>query len=337
MRHTSFAAGILPHSLALVAAAGLFAAARPAAAADAQFVAFDEVFTIVQKGDGGLEPYHHLIKPGAMEPANWVTPVNLSKGTAYLYVEVMKKPSARKTILTMCFDGDREAYGCIDTDSYTAVGNFTTMSPMAEGGKFWNYKAIKWTSKRGEYHIVVKDPGLGGTPGGQPATDFTPTTVRLALTVVPPGGTYVPPTGGGSSDAGAPPEADAGAGTGGSSGNSTGGSSGSGTGGASDSTGTGGSSGSTSSGGSSGSSTGGSSGSTGGSSGSSSTGGRSGGSSSEGSGGSSSAGTGGSSSSSSGSAPAASGCSVAPHGGGASWLLLAGALAAILRRRAPRR
>src|SRR3954465_7139754 len=69
----------------------LLATARPAAAAD-QLVAFDETFTIVQQGDGGLEPYPHRIDPKPTEPASWVTPVNYSKGTAYLYLEVLKKP-----------------------------------------------------------------------------------------------------------------------------------------------------------------------------------------------------------------------------------------------------
>jgi hypothetical protein len=60
--------------------------------------------------------------------------------------------------------------------------------------------------------IVVKDPALGGTPGGKPPTDFTPTMVRLVLTVVPPGGTYVAPTKGGSvptADGGSAPAVDA--------------------------------------------------------------------------------------------------------------------------------
>jgi hypothetical protein len=102
----------------------------------------------------------------------------------------MTKPSARSTIVTICFDGDKAGYGCTDTEPYTTTGVHETMRAMTST---WQYGAIAWSKPRSEYHLVIKDPGLGGTPGGKPATDFVPTMMRIVMTVVPPGGTYTPP------------------------------------------------------------------------------------------------------------------------------------------------
>ena len=319
----------------------VFLASGPALAQ--QLVTFDQVITITQQGNGA-GAFHYLIKPAATEPASWTTPVDYSKGTAHVHLEVMEKPSKRNTTLTICFDGNLEGYGCITTPAYTDVGTHDSMHVLPSAT--WQYNKIAWSKRRQEYHLVVKDPALGGTPGGRPASDYTPTKMRVAMTVVPAGGTYTPPPGAASPavDGGAAPDAAPGgdtmAGTGGTSGAGTGGSTGaggSGTGGSGtgatggSSSNTGGSSAGGGTAGSGGSSTGGSGIGTGGTS---NTGG------SNSSGGSTGSGTGGSTGGSSpprmnpppssnppttsGGGSASGGCSVAPTGGGASnWLLLA--------------
>ena len=315
-----------------------------------QLVTFDQVVTITQAGNGA-GAFHYLIKPAASEPASWTTPVDYSKGTAYVHMEVMEKPSQRNTTMTICFDGNLEGYGCITTPGYTAVGTHDSMHVLPTAT--WQYNKIAWNRRRQEYHLVVKDPALGGTPGGRPATDYVPTKMRIVMTVVPPGGTYTPPMGTGSpaSDAGA---TDAGAtggrdgatardamsGTGGSAGSGSGGSGGSGSGGSSGAGGTGpatggsgGSTGGAGGGGSGGSATG----SGGFSGGSGASGSGAGGSSGTTGGGGAGAGAGGSGSTPPRTRPpAAGGCSVATvHGnGGRPWLLLAAALIpGLLRRR----
>jgi MYXO-CTERM domain-containing protein len=326
----------------------VFLASGPALAQ--QLVTFDQVITITQQGNGS-GAFHYTIKPAATEPASWTSPVDYSKGTAYVHMNVMEKPSKRNTTLTICFDGNLEGYGCITTPAYTDVGIRDSKHVLPSAT--WQYNQIAWNRRRQEYHLVVKDPALGGTPGGRPATDYTPTKMRVVMTVVPVGGTYTPPPGAASPsvDGGAAPDAatggDAMAGTGGSSGSGTGGSTGaggSGTGGS----GTGATGGSASStGGSAGGGTGGSGASSGGSSGTGTGGsGNAGGSSA--SGGSTGSGTGGSTGGAapprtnpppSGNPPptntggASGGCSVAPTGGASSWLLLAVvAIPALLRR-----
>ena len=186
----------------------LLAAPVPALAQE-QLVAFDIVYDAVEY-DGTVqgEKFHHLARPAPTEPASWVTPVPYYKGTVYIHQEVMTKPSARNTIITICFDGDKAGYGCIDTKTYTTTGVHETVAPITST---WQYGAIDWAKRRSEYHLVLKDPGLGGTPGGKPVSDFVPSRMRIVMTIVPPGGKYTPPPPlGDSGDGGAAPT-DAGA------------------------------------------------------------------------------------------------------------------------------
>jgi MYXO-CTERM domain-containing protein len=258
----------------LLALSVLLGAAAPAVAADPQLVAFDETYVQELNGNVPGETFHHGIKPAPTEPASWVTPINYSKGTAYLYMEVLEKPSKRNTLLTVCFDGPKEGYGCFDTKTYTDVGAYETKVTMG-GGSWYQYSKIAWNQRRDDYHLVVKDPALGGTQGGKPASDYVPTKLRVVLTIVPPGGTYTPPAkgmgmagdggaepgdGGGApdggasggedaatmkADAGSKPSggADAAAGSGGHGGGGAGGSGAGGSGGGEDEGGAGGSSG----------------------------------------------------------------------------------------------
>jgi MYXO-CTERM domain-containing protein len=179
------------------------------AVAQQQLVAFDIVYTATENGNIPGEKFHWKVLPSPSEPASWTTPIDYSKGTIYIHQEVMTKPSARSTQVTICFDGEKAGYGCTETNNYTTTGVHETMKAMTST---WQYGAIAWGKRRGEYHLVIKDPGLGGTPGGKPASDFVPTTMRIVMTIVPPGGTYTPPPamGGSMTDAGTAPAADAG-------------------------------------------------------------------------------------------------------------------------------
>jgi hypothetical protein len=327
---------------AMIGTAAIGLSASPAAAAD-QLVAFDETYVQELNGNVQGETFHHGIVPKPTEPASWTTPVNYAKGTAYLYMEVLEKPSKRNTLLTVCFDGPKEGYGCFDTKSYTDVGAYETKVTMG-GADWYQYGKVAWGQRRDDYHLVIKDPALNGTQGGKPATDYVPTKLRVVLTIVPPGGTYTPPAKGqgmGGADAGAGDAAgaggagpaDAGSAAGGSSGGNAGGAAGGGAAGGSAGSGAGGSGGGGNAGsasaGSSGSSSGGNSGSGGGAGKAGSTGGGAG----------NSAGTAGSAGNS-GSSPVddepTPSCNVGGRGQSGTalpWLLLAGAAAFVRRRR----
>jgi MYXO-CTERM domain-containing protein len=174
----------------------------PSAALAQQMVVFDEVYTAVEKEPGGSS-FHHSVKPSPSQPANWVSPVDYSKGTVYIHQEVMTKPSMRTTQIDICFDGDLAGYGCINTAAYTTTGVHETVKPLTS---MWQYDKVAWTRKRTVFHLVIKDPALGGTPGGKPASDYVPSTMRIVLTIVPPGGAYVPPTPAAAVDGGGAPE-----------------------------------------------------------------------------------------------------------------------------------
>jgi hypothetical protein len=317
-------------TLAALAVTAAALSARPAAAKT--LLVFDETYTAIKAEPGGAGAFHHSVKPLADQPANWTSPVDYSKGTVFIHLEVMSKPSARPTFIDVCFDGDLSGYGCVSTLPYTDVGVHDTPS-----GTWWNRDKIGWTKKRTVFHLVIKDPAHDGTPGGSPEAEFVPSKLRIVLSIVPPGETYEPPTGTGTADAGgggtmdAAVDAGAPADAAGSNGGGASGSGGAtGSGGAAGEAGAGGSS---ASGGASGGGLGGGPGNDnpkGGSSGGS--GGKS------GSGGATSQpGTGGSSSSSDGDSPSSGGCAVVDLGAQAPALppLLLGllALAALAVRR----
>jgi MYXO-CTERM domain-containing protein len=254
------------HRFPLAFAAGLFgvlAVAPQTASAQAQLVALDETYTALERGNITFATFHHKVNPSNREPASWLAPIDYSKGTAHIRLEVFDKPSAKPTTLTICFDGDLEAYGCLTSNAWSATGVHEMTKPVTGA---WQHDKIQWGKRRTEYHLIIKD-GSGRAP--TPVADFVPSKLRVTMTIVPPGGTYVPPvnqqpaTDGGAGDARADgggdarndargdggdaaetgASGDASAGTGGGPGGGSGGSSGGGTGGSSGSAGTGGTSG----------------------------------------------------------------------------------------------
>jgi MYXO-CTERM domain-containing protein len=182
----------------------LLAATLPLAAQAQQTVAFDKVYQAT-----GSNNFHFDVKPAPDQPASWVSPVDYSKGTVYIHQEVFTKPSNRDTVVDICFDGDLAGYGCIDTLPYKTTGVHETMKPL-NANTMYQYGKVAWTKKRTLFQLVIKDPALGGTPGGKPATDFVPSDMRIVLTVVAPGGTYTPPAPMSPVDGGEAPPADAG-------------------------------------------------------------------------------------------------------------------------------
>ncbi|HEX3698324.1 MAG TPA: hypothetical protein VH374_23330 [Polyangia bacterium] len=169
-----------------------------------QIVAFDVTYTA---STTTTKDAHFDVKPRADQPADWTSPINYSTGTVYIHQEVTSKPSAQDTMVDICFDGDLEGYGCIGTDFYTTTGAHETVEKMST---MWQYNKVAWNKKRTLFQLIVKD--RGNHNGGLPVSDFMPTTMRIVLTVVPTGGTYVPPASSTGGDGGV--VADAGGGIG---------------------------------------------------------------------------------------------------------------------------
>jgi MYXO-CTERM domain-containing protein len=172
--------------------------------AQAQMVAIDVTY---EANSMTTHEAHYDVKPMANQPANWRSPVDYAGGTVYIYLEVMTKPSALDTMIDVCFDGDKEGYGCIGTDLYKDVGVHETTAKLST---MWQYNKVAWTQKRSLFQLVIKDKN--NTNGGNPKTAFLPTKLHMVLTIVPPGGTYTPPVAKpGGPDAGATTSPDAGA------------------------------------------------------------------------------------------------------------------------------
>jgi hypothetical protein len=314
---------------AIVAVAGL---AAPSARAD-QFTFFDFTY---EATTANTHDAHYDVRTGLTQPSSWKTPIDYTAGTIYIEQEVLTKPSMEPTQVDVCFLTG--GYGCLNTKLYTTTGRNTTVAPTKE---FWQFGSINWGGKIPLVQLIVKDKNNAN--GGRPVTSFMPTKMRIALTAVAAGSTYVPPQG-----FSAAPAADAGAGAGGTDAAVDGDSGGEG--GATGSAGAAGTGGmrGTGSGGAEGGGAGGAGGSggaaNGGASGAGTGGAQTGGAGSGGSNGNAGA-TGGASGSSGGSsgsgapspttggAATAAGCSYGGSGGRAPWAALALALTALLKRR----
>jgi hypothetical protein len=167
---------------------GLLLLAPGAALAQGQLLVFDVSY---EANSMTTHNAHYDVKPLPDQPANWKSPIDYTAGTAYMHLEVMTKPSDLPTQIDVCFDGDLAGYGCISTDLYTTTGVHETVAKLST---MWQFDKVAWTKKRTLYQLVIKDKN--NVNGGNPPTAFLPTKVRMVFTIVPPGGTYVPPTAG---------------------------------------------------------------------------------------------------------------------------------------------
>ena len=203
-----------------LAAAAVVSLWSGAALAD-QFVVVDSTW----EHTPDLADSHYRVAPLAGSPTDWRKPVDYASGTAHVHLEVSTKPTDTPTKFQVCFEAT-PTYACTDqSPTYTTVGVVDWETPFS---KFWSPAgtSVDWAKGTNKIAIILKD-----TKNGKPSADnvgavtaalYTPTKVRMVVTIVAPGSTYVPPppaevdAGTGDSDAGA-----GGAGGGGSS--STGG------------------------------------------------------------------------------------------------------------------
>lgn len=237
-------AAVLGAALSLVSSAAL---------AD-QFVVLDE--TWVHTPD--LPDSHYRVLPAAGTPDNWVSPVDYSQGSAWVYLEVHTKPTDQPTKFQVCFEAT-PTYACTaQSPTYTTTGTYEWETKFSD---FWSPPGefVDWTQGDNKIACILKDT-MNNKPsadnvGADVAALYTPTEVRMVVTIVAPGSTYTPPTPTGQGGSGGMSMT----GSGGSGG--TGGTGGAGGGGATGGAGNGGAAGSQSTGGASTGGTGGTGGS----------------------------------------------------------------------------
>ena len=149
---------------------------------------------------------HYVINPLAGTPSNWVSPIDYSRGTAVVRLEVFTKPTTIPTRFQICFDGS-PSYACTDqAPAYTTPGVYTWTTPFTS---FFQYSQVNWSLGTRQIALILKDTSNGKPApenvGATESAKYMPTRLRVTVTLVSPGGTYVPPA----TDAGVP-TADAG-------------------------------------------------------------------------------------------------------------------------------
>lgn len=158
-----------------------------------QIVVLDETWV-----HGPDMPDSHFRKePIVGTPTDWVSPVDYSQGTAWVYLEVHSKPTEQETRFQVCFEAT-PTYACTaQSPIYTTVGTYEWATPFAE---FWSPpgEMVDWTLGVNKLACILKDT-MNGKPsadnvGPETAALYMPTEVRMVVTIVSPGGVYVPPT-----------------------------------------------------------------------------------------------------------------------------------------------
>lgn len=161
-----------------------------------QFTPVDVTYTHTTARDS-----HHFVKPAAGTPANWASPIDYSKGTLHIHLEVMSKPTEAISLIDLCFLGT-PGYACLETVKYTRPGVYENSRAMTSA---YFAGRVDWTRGIGNIALILKDDKNNN--GGRPTSNYLPSNVRVVMTIVSPGGTYVPPPGVTPvSDAGAAPD-----------------------------------------------------------------------------------------------------------------------------------
>jgi hypothetical protein len=161
------------------------------AQAQHQFVVAEATYTATTQN---TMDSHFFVMPAAGTPANWRAPTDYASGTAHARVEVLEKPSTRKTLYNICFEGTPTAACMGYSPVYTAPGVLDFSFAFST---FYQYSAVDWTKGINRVALILKDEN-GNKMQGDAA--FYPTKIHVTITIVAPDATYVPPTFG--SDAG---------------------------------------------------------------------------------------------------------------------------------------
>jgi MYXO-CTERM domain-containing protein len=177
----------------LAPAAALLLSTWSGVASADQVVVFDQTWVHTPE----LPDSHYRQPPAEGTPENWVSPVDYSQGSAWVYLEVHTKPTAQETKFQVCFEAT-PTYACTaQSPTYTDVGTYEWETPFSG---FWSPEGeyVDWTQGVNNIANILKD-----TENGKPSEDnvgpevaalYTPTEVRLVVTLVAAGSVYEPPT-----------------------------------------------------------------------------------------------------------------------------------------------
>jgi hypothetical protein len=168
--------------LSLVAISIVSAAAR----AD-QVVVADVTYT---HSADNTDDSHYRIDPKMGSPADWSSPVDFTKGSVHILVEVKTKPGATPTKFQVCFEGD-PTYACTDqSPTYTETGEQEWNSPFS---RFWvpANATMNWKNGIDKIALILKD--TNNMPREE--ADYLPTELRVEIALLTQGETYTPTSG----------------------------------------------------------------------------------------------------------------------------------------------
>jgi MYXO-CTERM domain-containing protein len=150
-----------------------------------QFVVTDVSYT--HSGETTSDSHYH-VDPAAGTPSNWQSPINYGTGSAHVRLEVKTKPGATPTKFQICFEST-PGYACTNqSPTYTTTGTYEWTTPfsafyLGEGGVNWNEGVDKVA-------LILKDT-MNNKPQGNPM--YVPTDLRVVVTIISPGASFVPP------------------------------------------------------------------------------------------------------------------------------------------------
>lgn len=155
---------------------------------------------------------HLIVEPLPETPASLRAPIDYASGTAHVRLEVLTKPSEAPTRYQVCFNAS-PTYACTDqAPPYTTAGVYTWATPF---DRFWQGDLPDWSRGLGSTISLILKDTMNRKPapenvGADVSALYMPTRLRVTVTLVSPGSTYVPPDATIDEDAGAIDE-DAGA------------------------------------------------------------------------------------------------------------------------------
>jgi hypothetical protein len=177
-----------------LSAAALAAASLGARAANAeQFVIADATYT--HSGQTTSDS-HYPVMPTAETPANWQSPVDYTKGSVHVRLEVKTKPSATPTRFQICFEM-KTNYCCTDqAPAYTAPGVYEWDTDVEQ---LWRPGPVDFTTGVVRSQLILKDTNNGKPSpenvGQDTSALYMPTDLSVTVTVVSNGADYQPPGG----------------------------------------------------------------------------------------------------------------------------------------------
>jgi hypothetical protein len=181
------------HALGRLLFAGVLGAASfgaRGARAD-QFVIADATYTHSAQTTSDS---HYPVKPTAEAPANWQSPVDYTKGSVHVRLEVKTKPSTTATRFQICFEM-KTNYCCTDqAPTYTTPGVYDWDTDVEE---LWRPGPVDFTTGVVRSQLILKDTNNGKPSpqnvGQETSALYMPTDLRVTVTVISNGAEYQPP------------------------------------------------------------------------------------------------------------------------------------------------